>query len=69
MDSAVDYFAETITKARRRRGLSRPELAELAGTTTPTISSWEEGRGKRQIETLETILGELGLELRAVKAR
>ena len=61
------YLADTIQSARIELKLSRPNLAERAGTTTPTITAWEEGRGSR-LEHLVAILTELGLELRVVRA-
>jgi len=57
-----------IAKRRQRLGWSRGRLAEEAGTSIPTVSSWEEGRRER-LGILSDILAALGLELRVTRSR
>jgi transcriptional regulator with XRE-family HTH domain len=53
-----------IAAARLRRDLTQTRLAELAGTTQPTISAYERGAKVPDLATLERVLGAAGFELR-----
>ena len=37
------YFAETLKKLRKEKGLSQQELAEAVYVTRPTVARWENG--------------------------
>lgn len=50
-----DILAKRIKKARKDRGLSQQDLAELLNITNKAISSYEVGRASPSIETLREI--------------
>jgi transcriptional regulator with XRE-family HTH domain len=50
------FSAGRFTDARRRRGLSVPDLARLADVGTSTIYGWEARRGTPQIDLLARIM-------------
>lgn len=60
--------AELIRKARREAGITMAELAERAGTSTPTISRYESGSVDPGAETLNRLLRACGQELRAARS-
>lgn len=53
-----------IAAARLRANLTQASLADLAGTTQPTISAYERGAKVPDLSTLERILAAAGFELR-----
>jgi transcriptional regulator with XRE-family HTH domain len=57
--------AELIREARRAAGLTMAELAARAGTSTPTVSRYENGVVDPGAETLNRLLRACGRELRA----
>ncbi len=65
MRSTTRRIATEIIQARQRAEFTRQRLAQLAGITTPTVTAWEECRG-RTLRPLVAVLRELGLELRVV---
>jgi len=58
--------AELICKARQDAGLTMAELAELAGTSKPTVSRYENGLVDPGAETLNRLLRACGHQLRSV---
>lgn len=52
-----------IERARRLAGLTQGQLAELAGTSRPTLSAYESGRKSPTLTTTERILAEAGHRL------
>jgi len=52
-----------LREARRRAGLSQPELARRAGKPTSSIGRWERGEVLPSLETLRELVGACGLEL------
>jgi transcriptional regulator with XRE-family HTH domain len=52
-----------LADARRRAGLSQDELAERAGTSRPTLSSYEHGHRSPTLRTAARILAAAGFEL------
>ncbi|MDP9478428.1 MAG: helix-turn-helix domain-containing protein [Actinomycetota bacterium] len=62
MESGND-IGEYIKEARRIRGLSRPDLAELADTHTDTIWGLESGRHAPRPSTLRRLAKGLGVEV------
>ena len=52
-----------IERARHEAGLSQQQLAQLAGTSRPTLSAYENGRKSPTLETLERLLGRAGRRL------
>lgn len=54
---------EIIEEARHRAGLTQAELAELAGTSRPTLSAYESGRKSPTLATAERILTVAGFTL------
>jgi HTH-type transcriptional regulator/antitoxin HipB len=52
-----------IRAARKARGLSAAELAELAGMHRNTLLALETGKGNIELGKLLSLCGELGLEL------
>ena len=55
-----------LHEAREAAGLSKTELAALAGTSRPTLSAYEHGRVSPTLDTFERILGSTGHRLVAV---
>lgn len=56
-------FGEKLKKARTDAGLKQSELAQKLGTTNTTISNWEKGVSKPDLDMLSYICGVL--EVRA----
>lgn len=52
-----------LVRARQSAGLSQTALAELAGTSRPTLSAYEHGRKSPTLETTARIIGAAGFEL------
>lgn len=52
-----------IAHARQAAGMSKTELAELAGTSRPTLSAYEHGRVSPTLDTVERILTAAGYRL------
>lgn len=57
-------IAEIVRRRRKELGVDQRTLAELAEVSVHTISDIESGKGNPKIETLESILDVLGLQLR-----
>ena len=55
--------SEIISRARLRSGLTQGGLAQLAGTSRPTLSAYEHGRKSPTLETAARIVGEAGFDL------
>ncbi len=55
--------ARVLAAARRRAGLTQRELAELAGTSGPTLSAYESGRVTPRVDTLVRIVRAAGSHL------
>lgn len=55
--------AEIIRRSRARAGLSQRRLAELAGTSGPAISSYENADRIPRVDTLQRIVDATGAEL------
>ncbi|GAA1275736.1 hypothetical protein GCM10009609_43450 [Pseudonocardia aurantiaca] len=54
-----------LAEARRRARLSQDELAERAGTSRPTLSSYEHGHRSPTLQTASRVLAAAGFELAA----
>ncbi|MCU1660493.1 MAG: transcriptional regulator [Pseudonocardia sp.] len=54
-----------LAEARRAAGLSQDELAERAGTSRPTLSSYEHDHRSPTLQTATRILAAAGFELTA----
>ena len=54
---------QLIEHARRLAGLTQADLAELAGTSRPTLSAYESGRKSPTLATAERILTVAGFTL------
>ncbi len=48
-------FAEQLTEARKAAGMTQEELANAVHVTRTTISSWERGRTRPDVDTLRLI--------------
>ena len=57
-----------LAEARRSAGLSQHDLAARAGTSRPTLSSYEHGHRSPTLATATRILAAAGYELAAVPA-
>ena len=55
-------------RCRRRSTTSSAELAKLAGVSLKTMRDIEQGRSEGTIQTLNRILGVVGLRLGVVRA-
>lgn len=51
-----------IRDLRRQRGLTQSQLAELAGTSQPTIAAYESGKKSPTLRTVERLARSVGLE-------
>ena len=58
-----------LEQARREAGLTQAQLAELAGTSHPTLSAYERGRKVPRLDTVERVLAKTGHELALVPTR
>jgi CYTH domain-containing protein/DNA-binding XRE family transcriptional regulator len=59
-----DYqFGEKIYKLRRQRGFSQNELGELLGLSGKTVSKWENGGAKPQLDTVTKISRIFGISV------
>ena len=54
-------FGDKLKEARKQAGLKQSELAEMLGTTNKTISNWENGVSKPDLDTLSYICGALNV--------
>lgn len=55
-----------IRRARTRRHLTQDDLAQTVHTTRQTISNYETGRSRPDVETLQRLADALGVELTAL---
>ncbi len=53
-------FANQLIEARKARGLTQKQLAELSGIEQPMISNYERGRGNPTLETMTVLSRSLG---------
>jgi len=53
-----------LVRARARAGLTRPQLAGAAGTSTSALSAYERGVRSPTVATLDRLLASCGLQLR-----
>lgn len=63
VDRAITKLGEDVSRARRRRRLSRASLAERSGISEATLKRLERGDGAVALENLARtlyVLGELG---------
>ena len=56
-------LGRALREARRSKGLTQVQVAELAGVGQPTVSNVERGMISVSLDTLIRILAALGLEL------
>lgn len=59
--SATRTLANRLKQLRLERDLTRAELAELAGISTPSIWAWETGRTVPRLQSLEILAKGLGV--------
>ena len=59
---------QSVRHLKRTLRLTSAELARLAGVSTKTIQDIEQGRSEGTVQTLNRILGVLGLKLGVVRA-
>lgn len=59
---------QSVRHLKRTLRLTSAELARLAGVSTKTVQDLEQGRSEGTVQTLNRILGVLGLRLGVVKA-
>lgn len=62
-DKAERKFAEIITDAHRKSGLSNKEFAALCGTSTVQLWRWENGSSGPSMELANKVLKALGLTM------
>ena len=60
--------AAHLRSVRLRAGLSQRELAERAGTSQSTLSSYESGAKQPTVRTFQRLLAAAGAELRTADA-
>jgi len=59
---------QSVSHLKRTLRLTSAELAGLAGVSTKTVQDLEQGRSEGTVQTLNRILGVLGLRLGVVRA-
>lgn len=59
---------QSVRHLKRTLRLTSAELAGLAGVSTKTVQDLEQGRSEGTVQTLNRILGVLGLRLGVVRA-
>lgn len=60
--SPASALAETLSAARRTKGLTQDELASTLGVTQPCVSAWEAGRWSPSKANLGRLAAELDLD-------
>jgi len=55
-----------VRMLRRRSGVSQARLAQLAGTSQPTVAAYESGKKTPSLRTLRKLARAVGLEARTV---
>ena len=63
-----ETLAQTVRRVRRSARLTQVQLATLAGVGPRFIHDLEAGKSSIRLDTLERVLGVLGLRLRALPA-
>lgn len=58
---------ESLRHLKRSMRLTSEEMAKLAGVSTKTIQDLEQGRSEGTVQTMNRVLGVLGLRLGVVK--
>ena len=61
--NAMRDIGANIRRARTRRRLTQDDLAQTVHTTRQTISNYETGRSRPDVETLQRLADALGVEL------
>lgn len=56
-------IGQAVKEARKKAGLNQIALAELAGTSQPSISDIERGKTKAGAELLNKVVTALGIEV------
>lgn len=61
----MDYakLGKTLKYARERAGFTQRDIAELIGVTPQNVSSWERGKSKIDIDTLDVLCKKYGIGL------
>lgn len=57
-----NILGRNIRKARLKKGWTQKQLAEAIGVKHNSISDWENGKSKPYADTLELIMGVLGVD-------
>ncbi len=63
MIGAKSFTAERLTQAREARFMTQTSLSDLLGVSLPTISSYEHGRQKPPVETVERLASILNVSV------
>ena len=63
MVQSAEALGRALQDARKAKGLTQMELAELSGVSQPSISQLERGVTRGRVETLIRLLAPLGMEL------
>lgn len=58
----MQSFSERLTQARKREGLTQPQLAKKLGVSNGAVGNWEVGRGKPGPKNLRRLCEILKLE-------
>ena len=59
----LQQIVAVLREARRKKGITQKELAELSGITQPDISRFENGRGNPSVKTLSCLARGMGMFL------
>ena len=53
----MDTLAQKIKAARKAKNLTQLDLSKILGVTNTTVSNWEQGINKPDIDTIEQLCG------------
>lgn len=59
----MNSFADALREARKKRGLSQEDLADILGVSRQAISKWELGEGYPEVEKLIQLAKQLDVSL------
>ena len=63
-----DELGQLLLKRRKRLGLTRAYVADLAAISSRQLLEWEAGRGNPGLVPLQAVLTTLGLKMELVPA-
>lgn len=69
VDETIRSIIDSLREARRARGLTQGELADLLGLSRDFVSDLEQAKGTKHLRRLVQALHSVGLDLRVEPRR